>query len=222
MLRILSRRTLLIELNLVYRITVATLLSFLSAVLAGTRHFCYSAVASSSIVLILPGFIVLNGSLELSSRNIISGSVRLCYAIMYAIFLGFGLSIGGTLYEKITSRAVTDPEDYSCALSHDSMGPWYQRTPGGLWAFMTVPAYSLFLTLRQQAPWRQRELLITVLIACIGWTCNHFASLKVPGRNDISSAIGAFAVGFIANLYGRFFSGNAFNIMVRLALCSSN
>lgn len=36
------------------RITVATLLSFLSAVLARTHHFCYSGVASSSAVLILP------------------------------------------------------------------------------------------------------------------------------------------------------------------------
>lgn len=40
--------------NLYVRITVATLLSFLAAVFAGTRHFCYSSVASSSVVLILP------------------------------------------------------------------------------------------------------------------------------------------------------------------------
>ncbi|THG94343.1 hypothetical protein EW145_g8159, partial [Phellinidium pouzarii] len=198
----------------IFEITIATLLSFLAAVLAGTRHFCYSAVASASIVLILPGFLVLNGSLELSSRNIVSGAVRLCYAIMYAIFLGFGLSIGGTLYEKFTGQGVVDPEDYTCAASHHLGGSWYQRTPGGLWAFLTVPMYSLFLSLRNQAPWKQKELLITVLISCIGWTCNHFSALKFPNRNDISSAIGAFAVGLIANVYGRFFSGNAFVIMI--------
>ena len=38
----------------VFEITIATLLSFLSAALASTKHFCYSAVASSSVVLILP------------------------------------------------------------------------------------------------------------------------------------------------------------------------
>jgi uncharacterized membrane protein YjjP (DUF1212 family) len=37
-----------------YRITIATLLSFLSGALAQTHKFCYSAVASSSVVLILP------------------------------------------------------------------------------------------------------------------------------------------------------------------------
>jgi hypothetical protein len=38
----------------VFEITIATLLSFASAALASTKHFCYSAVASSSVVLILP------------------------------------------------------------------------------------------------------------------------------------------------------------------------
>lgn len=58
--------------------------------------------------------------------------------------------------------------------------------------------------------------LITAVISCIGWACNHFSALKVLGRNDVSSAIGAFAVGLVAvaNLYGRVFSGNTFVIMV--------
>jgi uncharacterized membrane protein YjjP (DUF1212 family) len=36
------------------RITIATILSFVSAALANAHFFCYSAVASSSVVLILP------------------------------------------------------------------------------------------------------------------------------------------------------------------------
>jgi uncharacterized membrane protein YjjP (DUF1212 family) len=43
-----------LERNMIYRITIATLLSFLSGALAQTHQFCYSAVASSSVVLILP------------------------------------------------------------------------------------------------------------------------------------------------------------------------
>lgn len=179
------------------------------------------------MVLILPGFIVLNGSLELSSRNITSGAVRLCYAIMYALFLGFGLSIGGSVYEKVFGREILGPEDYSCATSHNADGPWYQRTPSEFWgthssnnlhchetyycvpAFLTVPMYSLFLSLRNHFPYKRKELvrsyahlhihfvslirhaqLVNVLIACMGWTCNHFSSLKFPERKDVSSAIG--------------------------------
>lgn len=65
------------------------------------------------------------------SRNIVSGAVRLCYAVMYALFLGFGLSIGGTVYEKATGKGVI--LDYDCQSSHNADGPWYQKTAGGLW-----------------------------------------------------------------------------------------
>lgn len=69
----------------VFEIAIATLLSFICAALAATHKFCYTAIASSSVVLILPGAIVLSGSLELASKNIISGSVRMMYAVMYSV-----------------------------------------------------------------------------------------------------------------------------------------
>lgn len=71
----------------VFEITIATLFSFICGCLAASKKICYSAAASSSIVLILPGFIVLSGGLEILSRNIVAGSVRLCYAVVYCLFL---------------------------------------------------------------------------------------------------------------------------------------
>ena len=53
-------------------------------------------------------------------------------------------------------------------------------------------------------------------ISCIGWVTNHFTGTRFHNQSDISAAVGALAVGFVANLYGRFFRGNAFVIMVRL------
>ena len=38
------------------------------------------------------------GSLELASKNMIAGSVRMVYAIIYSLFLGFGIAIGSDLY----------------------------------------------------------------------------------------------------------------------------
>ncbi|KDQ51772.1 hypothetical protein JAAARDRAFT_40801 [Jaapia argillacea MUCL 33604] len=198
----------------VFEITVATLMSFLAAALASSRVFCYSAVASSAVVLILPGFIVLNGSLELASRNITSGAVRLCYACVYSLFLGFGLAIGAEIYQTMTGQRVLGPEDYSCAISHNPNGPWWQVTPSLWWAFLTVPMYSFFLSLRNQAPWNRRELPLLVAIACIGWVTNHFTGTKFVNQSDISAAVGAFAVGLVANVYGRFFKGNAFVVMI--------
>lgn len=79
------------------------------------------------------GFLVLTGALELMSRNIVPGSVRLLYSVVYALFLGFGFSIGAELYELFTSHQVYGAEDYTCSLTHNPHGPWYQRTPSTWW-----------------------------------------------------------------------------------------
>lgn len=46
------------------------------------------------------------GSLELANRNVISGSVRLVYAVLYALFLGFGLSMGSELYLRMSGESI--------------------------------------------------------------------------------------------------------------------
>lgn len=46
-------------LQLVYRIVIACLNAILAAALARSRQFCFTAIASGSVVLILPGYIVL-------------------------------------------------------------------------------------------------------------------------------------------------------------------
>jgi len=127
--------------------------------------------------------------------------------------LGFGLSIGGEIYHQISGQDIVNAQDYTCKYTHSVDGPWYQQTPSAYWAFLCVPMYSLFLSLRNQAPIR-KELLVTVLISSAGWTANHFASKKFVNRSDITSAIGSFVVGILGNVYGRFFSGNAFVVMI--------
>ncbi|KZS95158.1 DUF1212-domain-containing protein [Sistotremastrum niveocremeum HHB9708] len=200
----------------VFEIAIATLLSFICAALAATHKFCYTAIASSSVVLILPGAIVLSGSLELASKNIISGSVRMMYAVMYSLFLGFGLAIGAQIYTALTPHQVLGSEDYECSVSHYSGAPWYQANPSEYWAFLCVPMFSLFLSLRNQAPLFKKEMPITILISCAGWTANHFSTPAFKNHSDISSAVGSFVVGTLANLWGRtsWSRGNAFVVMI--------
>ena len=76
--------------------------------------------------------------------------------------------------------------------------------PGLIWflvAFLTVPMFSLFLSLRNQAPWNRKELFMLVIISCIGWVTNHFTGTKFSGQNDISAAVGYVC---LAPLYPRF------------------
>ncbi|KAI0322700.1 hypothetical protein OF83DRAFT_1048844 [Amylostereum chailletii] len=91
----------------VYEISVSIIVSFVARALSSIpgRIFCYSAISSAGVVLILPGFTVLISALELTSRNILCGSVRLVYAIIYTFFLGFGLTIGSDLYLLLNQKA---------------------------------------------------------------------------------------------------------------------
>ena len=56
-------------------------------------------------------------------------------------------------------------------------------------AFLTVPSYSLFLSLRNHAPWHRRELYMLVAISCIGWVTNHFTARAHP-YGTIPAAVG--------------------------------
>lgn len=198
----------------VFEITIATLISFLSAVLASTHYFCFTALVSGGVVLILPGYIVLTGALELASRNITAGAVRIGYSVIYSLFLGFGISAGAEIYTKIRNRGVQNVNDWACKATHYDGAPWYMTDPSQWWYFLCVPGYALWLSLRNQQPFA-KELPIMVLIACGGWVVNFFSAKAFQGRSDIVSALGAFTVGLLGNTYGRFLSnGASFPVMV--------
>lgn len=83
----------------VFEVLATVLISFAARGLGSIYHhgqpvFCFSAIAQSSIALILPGYTVLCAALELQSKSLVAGSVRMVYAIIYSLFLGFGILIG--------------------------------------------------------------------------------------------------------------------------------
>lgn len=85
----------------IFELAAVVLTSFLARWWGSVREhdlFCFPALAQSAIALILPGYTVLCGALELQSKSIIAGSVRLVYAIIYSLFLGFALTMGTAVY----------------------------------------------------------------------------------------------------------------------------
>ncbi|KAI5474725.1 DUF1212 family protein [Pseudohyphozyma bogoriensis] len=195
-----------------FEIVIACINSFLAAALASTNVFCFASVASGSVVLILPGYIVLCGSLELANRSIISGSVRLVYSILYSLFLGFGLAMGGEIYQRITGLSISS--DYTCSYLRGAGAPWWRSTIPGWWYFLTCPMFLLLLALRNGQPFYRKELPIMIIIGSAGFCANHFSGLAFVNRSDISSALGSFAVGFLGNIYGKFTRGSPFVVMV--------
>ncbi|KAF2732507.1 DUF1212-domain-containing protein, partial [Polyplosphaeria fusca] len=177
----------------VFEISAAVITSFIARGLGSIRHdgkeiFCFSAMAQSSIALILPGFTVLSASLELQSRHIVAGSVRMVYAIIYSLFLGFGITIGtvlfGMMYKDATSAT-------SC------------RNPmSSQWFYMFEIGFSLCLMIINQAKWKQVPAM--TIIALLGYVVNYHSAQYFKGNAQVSNTLGALAIGISANLHARF------------------
>ncbi|PKX93402.1 threonine/serine exporter family protein [Aspergillus novofumigatus IBT 16806] len=191
----------------VFEVTAAVLTSFLArafgsipkAVVDGKRQFlfCFSAIAQSSIALILPGFLVLCSSLELQSHQIIAGSIRIVYAIIYSLFLGYGITVGTTIYGLMDGSAVSDIQ---CPKAGAFKNPYVQRFP--FVALMTV-----WLLIINQGKWKQLPVMST--IAMSGYITNYFSTKKLGSNSQVANTVGAFTIGIMGNLYSRLWHGHA-------------
>jgi uncharacterized membrane protein YjjB (DUF3815 family) len=180
----------------VFEISAAVVTSFLARAFGSIRGgnlFCFSALAQSSIALILPGYMVLCGSLELQSRSMVPGSVRMVYAIIYSLFLGFGITIGTAFYGLMDKNAT------SATTCTNPMGEY--------WKWFFVPAFTMCLCVINQAKWEQTPVML--LIAFAGYVVNFFSAKKFPSAPQISNTFGALAVGVLGNLYSRMRHGVA-------------
>ncbi|KAG0131657.1 hypothetical protein HOY82DRAFT_484776 [Tuber indicum] len=185
----------------VFEISAAVITSFLARAFGSIRGgsvFCFSALAQASIALILPGYIILCGSLELQSRNLVAGSVRMFYAIVYSLFLGFGITIGSALYGLVDSNATS-------ATTCQNPLDWR-------WSFLFVPPFAWCLLTISQARWRQAPVMIAISMA--GYVVNFFSSQRFANQPQVANSLGAFAVGVLGNLYSRVGHGLAFAAML--------
>ncbi|AEO53717.1 hypothetical protein MYCTH_2141608 [Thermothelomyces thermophilus ATCC 42464] len=181
----------------VFEITAAVATSFLARVFGSIRGgtlFCFSSLAQASIALILPGYMVLCASLELQSHQMVSGSVRMVYALIYTLFLGYGFTIGLVIYGYMDSNAVSDV--------HCSVGDsWYTKRPPENYYLLFVFPFTLCLCFINQAKWKQTP--VQVFISLAGFCVNNFSSRFFKGNGIVPSSLGAFTIGVLANLYSR-------------------
>ncbi|KAJ5561294.1 hypothetical protein N7535_004239 [Penicillium sp. DV-2018c] len=185
----------------VFEISAAVLTSFLARAfgsirLDGEPLFCFSALAQSSIALILPGYTVLCASLELQSRSIVAGSVRMVYAIIYSLFLGFGITIGTAVYGLLDSQATTA---YTCPPS-PIQNEYLQRFP-------FVILFTICLAIVNRAEWKQMPIMMVISLA--GYVTNYFSGKRLYHNSQVSNALGAFVIGVMGNFYSRLRHGVA-------------
>ncbi|UNI18132.1 hypothetical protein JDV02_004422 [Purpureocillium takamizusanense] len=182
--------------NNVFEVTATVLVSFLARAFGSINRgelFCFSALAQGGIVMLLPGYSVLCSALELQSRAIVPGSIRIVYAIIYSLFLGFGITVGAALYGLFDINAASET---TCT-----------NPPSAYYGFIFVPFFVVCISVLYQAKWRQMPVMI--LIAFTGYIVNYFSSLKFSASPQIASTLGALSVGVLANLYSRLRHGVA-------------
>ena len=92
--------------------------------------------------------------------------------------------------------------------------PWYLQ-PFPIWtSFLIVPLFSTLSSLANQQPLRSKQLPVMVVISCCSYASNKIANHYIFNRSDVVSAIGAFTVGLLGNVYSRRMGGTAFTSMV--------
>jgi uncharacterized membrane protein YjjB (DUF3815 family) len=124
--------------------------------------------------------------MELSARHVITGTIRFVYSMIYALFIGYGLEIGTSLYDAVDATA--SPSEFD--VCSGSVPPWLYTA---LFPFMAVSmSINLGATMRQ---WPSM-----VCCSAIGFGISVIAS-KVISNIQIVGTISAFSVGIFGNLY---------------------
>lgn len=183
----------------VFEVTASVVVSFCGRAFGSIKHgICFGAITQGSLALILPGYIILCGSLELQSRNLVAGSVRMFYAIIYSLFLGFGITLGAALFGWMYKGATNET---TCSYP---ISPWFR--------FLFVPAFTIGISLINQANWRQ--LPVMTIISCSGYVVTYFAGKHFQNSTEFTAALAAFLIGLMGNLYSRIWKGLAVSAML--------
>lgn len=179
----------------VFEITASIVVSFCARALGSipNSNICFGSVAQGSLALILPGYIILCGSLELQNKSLLSGSVRMIYAIIYSLFLSFGITLGAALFAWCYNHASNET---TCT---KNISDFYKL----LW----VPCFSVLLALINQAHWTQ--LFVMTVISCLGYLTTYYSGKHFTNSTEFCASLAAFVIGILGNLYSRVYSGLA-------------
>lgn len=120
------------------------------------------------------------------------------YAIIYSLFLGFGITIGSALYGLLDENATS-------ATTCENPLPWE-------WNFLFVPPFALCLLIISQSHWKQAPAMVAIAMA--SYVVNFFSSQRFSSQPQVSNSMGAFTIGVLGNLYSRVGHGLAFAAML--------
>ncbi|KAJ3112608.1 hypothetical protein HDU96_004384 [Phlyctochytrium bullatum] len=153
--------------------------------------FNYIAIVLSAIAILLPGLSLTISIIELSTRNMVSGTVRLFSALFTAMLLGFGMTIGGALV-------------FWSSLSVNSISASCEPPQSPLWGFLLFWPMSIAVNIFFQANIHQWPIMTAS--AALGWITSIALNLAphFKGNSSAVTAISSLVIGLVSNIHSRF------------------
>ncbi|KAF2760818.1 DUF1212-domain-containing protein [Pseudovirgaria hyperparasitica] len=149
------------------------------------KYFCFGAIAESSITMILPGYIVLCGALELQAKSLTAGATRLFYAVIYSLFLGYGINVGSQLWGSADAHATTSA---TCPRSVDPK-----------WKIVLVPFFIAMQAVVLRS--RPRQIPVQMIFGSAAYLVNYFVAANATSQ--VANTASALTLGMLGHLYAR-------------------
>lgn len=171
---------------------------------------CFTPIAFSAFIVILPGYPMAVAVIELVSRQLVSGVVRMVYSIIYSFLLGYGITMGSALYMLIDKSATSQPSA-QCQHANDTCNP---RVADKRWFALMVPAFAFAYCFFVRA--RPHRWPTMILVSATGYIVNFFLSAcsGASAPSQVLQVVPAFVIGFIGNLLTKFTGKMSFDAVL--------
>ncbi|ORX97252.1 hypothetical protein K493DRAFT_216212 [Basidiobolus meristosporus CBS 931.73] len=166
--------------NSILEISAGFLVSIIAT--AFHTHICYVAVMLSAITKLVPGYSLATSVIELATRNVISGTLRLLYNLSLSFILAFGLSFGSSAFQSIGVIPIEHPQ---C----------HRINP--LWILVLFPLISICSAVINHASPRQWPGIIG--ISSIAYTTQYVLSRLLSPT--VATVVAAFNLALSGHIY---------------------
>ncbi|KAJ1801711.1 pheromone-regulated protein prm10 [Coemansia sp. RSA 2399] len=183
-----------------FEASVSVVSGLLSAALS--KWGCFAATSLSATAVLLPGLVMTTGVIELSSRHMLSGTVRVFYALLLAFIIAYGLLIGVEIYNKIAGNPVLEGA-YLDLSQCKSLSQWS-------W-FGTFPVGIINISVLVNIHWRY-WISVTV-VAGISYSVFWLFKYHL-GLDDLAPVVASFVLGLVANMWSKFTGQTAYMILL--------
>ncbi|KAI7877975.1 DUF1212-domain-containing protein [Lichtheimia hyalospora FSU 10163] len=192
----------------IWEITVCILIGFVARAIT-KYEFCFTPIAFSSFIVILPGYPMALAIVELVSRQLVSGVVRMVYAMVYAFLLGYGIQMGSSIYILIDgSTSTTTP---SC-MAATNIGTCDQQRIDQKFFILLVPLFAVAYSVFVRA--RVFRWPVMIIISAIGYVVNFCLSCYARAPSQVLQVVPAFTIGLLSNLLTKFTGKMSFDTVL--------